>query len=295
MSEQRKFSSNAQNKHQQQPPVLTSQPTIFQPNQQQNVYQVNRQQPINPQQNTYQMGQQQPQQNMFQTGQQQSINSQQNFQQQQVNSQQNMYQINQQQQPINSQQNFQRQQVNPQQNMYQTNQQQQPINSQQNLYQTGQRNQFLQQQFQRTGPISDKTPRHRRQMNVPPNTNFQMQQQIPFNPQQQQQLPVPQQMPFNPQEQQLQQQQLSAQPIVPIQQQPQQMPMPTQPILQAQQPGLNPMASLPTSAIFQNGQVYPTMDPQFNVQAQVASGPSGNSKKSKDLFLFSSIHNYLIE
>ena len=268
MSEQRKFSSNAQNKHQQQPPVLNSQPTIFQPNQQQNVYQVNRQQPINPQQNTYQMGQQQPQQNMFQTGQQQSINSQQNFQQQQVNSQQNMYQ---------------------------TNQQQQPINSQQNLYQTGQRNQFLQQQFQRTGPISDKTPRHRRQMNVPPNTNFQMQQQIPFNPQQQQQLPVPQQMPFNPQEQQLQQQQLSAQPIVPIQQQPQQMPVPTQPILQAQQPGLNPMASLPTSAIFQNGQVYPTMDPQFNVQAQVASGPSGNSKKSKDLFLFSSIHNYLIE
>jgi len=39
------------------------------------------------------------------------------------------------------------------------------------------------------------------------------------------------------------------------------------------------MPSFPSSVIFENGQVYPTMDPQFSIQAQISAGPNGNRKK----------------
>ncbi|CAF5196341.1 unnamed protein product, partial [Rotaria sp. Silwood1] len=35
-------------------------------------------------------------------------------------------------------------------------------------------------------------------------------------------------------------------------------------------PSFNPMPIYPTSAIFQDGQIYPTMDPQFSIQAQIS-------------------------
>jgi hypothetical protein len=99
-----------------------------------------------------------------------------------------------------------------------------------------------------------KQPQRRRQVNIPPNTNFQPQQfpQQLLPTQQQQLLPNPE--------------------ILPNQQQP-------------FNPNYNQM-SFPSSATFQNGQVYPTMDPQFSVQAQVSAGPNGNGKKA--------IHNLLL-
>jgi hypothetical protein len=49
-------------------------------------------------------------------------------------------------------------------------------------------------------------------------------------------------------------------------------------------PALNPsyyqMPATPTSAIFQHGQVYATMDPQFFIQVQISSGSNGNGKES---------------
>lgn len=68
--------------------------------------------------------------------------------------------------------------------------------------------------------------------------------------------------------------------VIPFQQQQQQ-----QQVLPFQQQQLNPvlnpnyyqLPNYPTSAIFQDGQSYPTMDPNFFIQAQVSAGPSGNS------------------
>jgi hypothetical protein len=42
---------------------------------------------------------------------------------------------------------------------------------------------------------------------------------------------------------------------------------------------LPPVPIFPSRAIFENGQVYPTLDPQFSIQAQVSGGPNGYSKK----------------
>jgi len=152
-------------------------------------------------------------------------------------------------------------------------QQQQIIPQQQQPFiQSGfnQQQSFQMPQFQRTTSGSDKKqPRRRRQMNIPPNTNFQPQ-QFP-----QQQLPN---QPILP----IQQQQLPNQPILPIQQQQ----LPNQQILPTQQLQFNPTYNpMPSSAIFQNGEVYPTMDPQFSIQAQIAAGPNGNGKKMNYEFL----------
>jgi PAX-interacting protein 1 len=151
-----------------------------------------------------------------------------------------------------------------------------------------QQQQFQMPQFQRAASGSDKKqPRRRRQVNIPPNINFQPQQfpqqQLP-NQQQQilnQQILPPQQQPILPNQQQpiLPNQQ---QPILPNQQQPI-LPNQQQPILPNQQqpfnPNYNQMNPFPSLAIFQNGETYPTMDPQFTVQAQISAGPNGNSKK----------------
>ncbi|CAF3692677.1 unnamed protein product [Rotaria sordida] len=116
-------------------------------------------------------------------------------------------------------------------------QQQQPFipQQQQPFIQNGFNQQKLQiPQFQRTSFQSDKKEsRHRRQINIPSNINFQSQQ-------------------------------LPNQQILPIQQQ------------QQLNPNLYQMPSYQSSIIFQNGQTYPTMDPQFSVQAQVSTGSQGN-------------------
>lgn len=125
--------------------------------------------------------------------------------------------------------------------------------------------QFQMPQFQRTGSMPDKkVSRYRRQMSISPNANFPSQQY----PQQQlpnQQIPPiqqPQTIPFQQQ-----------QPVLPPQ---------TQPFT----PNFYPMPSYPSATTFQHGQQYPTMDPQFSVQAQISSGASGNSKKfSMNLWL----------
>jgi hypothetical protein len=135
-----------------------------------------------------------------------------------------------------------------------------------------QQQQFQMPQFQRAASGSDKKqPRRRRQVNIPPNINFQPQ-QFP-----QQQLPNQQQQILNQQILPPQQQ-----PILPNQQQPI-LPNQQQPILPNQQqpfnPNYNQMTPFPSLAIFQNGETYPTMDPQFTVQAQISAGPNGNSKK----------------
>lgn len=44
-------------------------------------------------------------------------------------------------------------------------------------------------------------------------------------------------------------------------------------------PNFYPNPSYSSSGIFQNGQIYPTMDPQFSVQAQISSGANGDSKQ----------------
>ena len=135
-------------------------------------------------------------------------------------------------------------------------------------------------------------PRHRRrrQMNMPfPDQNFQQQQQQQPNlPFQQPPMQSPEQiLPYQQQQQQ--------QPNLPIQQPPMQSPEQILPYQQQQQPQvlpfqqqqqqlnpvLNPnyyqLPNYPTSAIFQDGQSYPTMDPNFFIHAQVSSGPTGNS------------------
>jgi hypothetical protein len=131
--------------------------------------------------------------------------------------------------------------------------------------------------------------RRRRQLNMQQNGNFQGLQQFPnqqqqmsmgqpfISPQSQQMMP-PQEMLPNQQFQQQQQQQ---------QQQPQLIN--NQQLLPMQQDQLNPtlnpsyyqMPLLPTSGIFQDGQVYPTMDPEFTIQAQIAAGPNGNGNKQR--------------
>jgi len=120
---------------------------------------------------------------------------------------------------------------------------------------------------------------------IPPNINFQQQQQILPN-QQQQIFPNQQQQIFPNQQQQIlpnQQQQIlpnQQQQILPNQQQ---QILPNQPFVPTQQllnPTLNPsyyqIPAFPSSAIFQDGQFYPTMDPQFSIQAQISPGPNGN-------------------
>ena len=51
-------------------------------------------------------------------------------------------------------------------------------------------------------------------------------------------------------------------------------------------PALNPnyyqQPAFPTSSIFQDGQFYPTMDPQFSVQARISPGPNGNGTRPLD-------------
>ncbi|CAF4181530.1 unnamed protein product [Rotaria sp. Silwood2] len=45
---------------------------------------------------------------------------------------------------------------------------------------------------------------------------------------------------------------------------------------QQQNPNYYPMFSHQPSTIFQNDQIYPTMDPQYSIQAQISSGAQGN-------------------
>ena len=119
--------------------------------------------------------------------------------------------------------------------------------------------------FQKSNPAPNKNVprrrRRRRQLNIPPNINFQQQQQIPII-QQQQQIPLVQQQQQIPL---VQQQQL---PIIQQQQ---------QPLNPTQNPSYYQIPTFPSSAIFQDGQIYPTMDPTFSIQAQISSGPNGNS------------------
>ena len=154
--------------------------------------------------------------------------------------------------------------------------------AQQSMFQNGQQQSFGQTgfnqwqpsqipQFQRTGTgINKKLPRRRRrrrqQANLSPNTNYQ-QKQFP----QQQML----NQPMLPNQQILPNQQ---QQMLPIQQQ-QILLNQQQPMLSNQQqqpnPNLYQTSSYPTSATFQNGQTYPTLDPQFTLQAQVSAGTRG--------------------
>ncbi|CAF4046657.1 unnamed protein product [Adineta steineri] len=142
-----------------------------------------------------------------------------------------------QQQLPNSQQQLPNQQILPNQQQQQQFPQQQLPNTQQQL--PNQQKQYLQQQL--------------------PNLQHQLpnQQILPIQQQQQQQQFPQQQLP-NPQ------QQLPNQQILPIQQQQQQI-----------DPNYYQMPSS-SLAVFQNGQVYPTMDPQYTVQAQVSPGTRGN-------------------
>jgi hypothetical protein len=155
-------------------------------------------------------------------------------------------------------------------------QQQQPLipQQQQPFLQPGfnqQQQQFQMPQFQRAASGADKKlPRRRRQMNLPSNPNFQQQKQQQQQQFPQQQLPGQQMMPT-------QQQQLLNQQILPNQQQ----------MLPTQQQQLDPnhyqmspppSSSSPAVMTFQNGQTYPTLDPQFSVQAQVSPGTRGAGK-----------------
>ena len=126
--------------------------------------------------------------------------------------------------------------------------------------------------------------RRRRQLNMQPNGNFQGLQQFPN----QQQIPLGQ--PFIPSQSQ---QQNPSQGMVPNQQllfqqqQQQSPPINNQQLLPMQQEQLNPtlnpsyyqLPALPTSGTFQDGQIYPTMDPDFAIQAQISSGPNGNGNE----------------
>ena len=173
--------------------------------------------------------------------------------------------------------------------------------AQQSMFQNGQQQSFGQTgfnqwqpsqipQFQRTGTgINKKLPRRRRrrrqQANLSPNTNYQQkqfpQQQMlnqPVLPNQQILPNHPPQMLPNQQQQMLPNQQ---QQMLPIQQQ-QILLNQQQPMLSNQQqqpnPNLYQTSSYPTSATFQNGQTYPTLDPQFTLQAQVSAGTRGPGK-----------------
>lgn len=125
--------------------------------------------------------------------------------------------------------------------------------------------------------------RRRRQINMPlPDQNFQQQPNLPF---QQPQIQSPGQIqPYQQQQQQVlpfqQPQMQSPEQIQPYQQQQQQQQI--LPFQQQQQlnPALNPsyyqLPNYPTSAIFQDGQFYPTMDPSFSIQAQISTGSTGS-------------------
>ncbi|CAF3466569.1 unnamed protein product [Rotaria socialis] len=258
------------------------------------------------QQNAYQTWQQQQQPLMPQ--QQQPLMPQ---QQQPLMPQQQQPIMSQQQQPLMPQQqpfmHQQQQPIMPQQQQPFMPQQQQPF-----MPVGFNQQQFQMSLFQRAGSRSDKKEsRRRRQMNIPSGTNFQpqqfpQQQRLPnqqMQPiQQQQMIPVQQQMmPVQQQQQQQQtfhnqqQQQIfpnqQQQQIFPNQQQQQTFPNQQQQILPIQQqqqpmlptqkqqfnpPNYYPTPSYPSSTIFQHGQVYPTMDPQFSVQAQISTGANGN-------------------
>ncbi|CAF3799049.1 unnamed protein product [Rotaria sp. Silwood1] len=133
-------------------------------------------------------------------------------------------------------------------------QQQQPFIPQQQPFIQGgfnQQQQFQMPPFQRIGSRLDKKePRRRRQINIASNTNFQSQQYS--------------------------QQQMPNQPILPVQQQSSKQQM--LPFQQQQQFNPNPyqMPSYQSSANFQHGQIYPTMDPQYSIQAQISTGVQGN-------------------
>ncbi|UJR14861.1 hypothetical protein I4U23_001846 [Adineta vaga] len=127
--------------------------------------------------------------------------------------------------------------------------------------------------YQRSGAVPNKKlprrRRRRRQLNVPPNMNYQQQQQQMFpsqpllpNDQQQQMFPSQPSLPNDQQQQILPNQQL------PMMQQ--------QPLNPTQNPNYYQIPTFPSSGIFQDGQIYPTMDPEFSIQAQISSGPNGN-------------------
>ena len=108
--------------------------------------------------------------------------------------------------------------------------------------------------------VSRRRRRRRRQMNMPINGNFQ------------------------PDLSQIPNQQMY--PDTSYMQSPTQQFYPSQQQLPIQAEQLNPtlnanyyqMPSYPTSAIFQDGQVYQTMDPQFTIQVQISAGSNGNGK-----------------
>jgi hypothetical protein len=113
--------------------------------------------------------------------------------------------------------------------------------------------------------------------------------------QQQQQIFPNLQQNILPNQQQQQQQQIFPsvqQNVLPNQQQI--FPNVQQNLLPTQQPQMfpsqsnldsNTMPVYPSQSLFQHGQIYPTMDPQFSVQAQTSIGPNGNSKKRWHVFV----------
>ena len=167
-------------------------------------------------------------------------------------------------------------------NLFQTgfqHQQQQPLIPlhEQPFFRGGfnQQQQFRMPHFQQSpAKVDRKDSRYRRQMNVLPNSNFQSQ---PFA---QQPLPNQQILPIQQQQIQPIQQQQQIQPTL---QQPQILQDQQYQMLPTQQQQLNPnpypTPMYPSLAIFQNGQVYPTLDPRFFVQAQISSGAKGNSRR----------------
>ncbi|CAF4797579.1 unnamed protein product [Rotaria sp. Silwood1] len=274
---------------QQQQPNLPIQQQQMLPTQQQQGYPMQQQQQNLPrqqqmlpsqQQQSYPMQQQQQnlprqQQQMLPSQQQQILPSQ---QQQMLPSQQQQMLPSQQQQILPSQQQqsypMQQQQQNlPRQQQQMLPSQQQQMSPTQQLLPT----QKQQQQQQQVSSKQQMLPDPQMFPNQPflPNPEQQMLPSQPFFPTQQQQM-----LPNQPLLPTQQQQMLPNQPLLPTQQQ--QM-MPTQQFLPNQQqfdpnlnPSFNPMPIYPTSAIFQDGQIYPTMDPQFSIQAQISSGPNGN-------------------
>ncbi|CAF1122677.1 unnamed protein product [Rotaria sordida] len=298
-----------QQQQQQNLPIQQQQQTFPRQQQQQNIPIQQQQMLPTQQQQTFPRQQQQPnlpipQQQMLPTQQQQNVPMQQQ--------QQNLPIPQQQMLPTQQQQNFpmpqqqqnlpiQQQQQNPpiqQQQMLPTQQQQifprqqqlqnLPIQQQQMLP-----TQQQQQQQQQLLPTQKEQTLPKQQMF--PNQQFLPDQQPPMLPpqqffptQQQQQQPILPPQQFFPTQQQQQQQQpiLPPQQFFPTQQQQQQQQqqpiLPNQQLLPTQQlnPTLNPnyyqMPPYPASTIFQDGQIYPTMDPQFSIQAQVSSGPNGN-------------------
>ncbi|CAM2714920.1 unnamed protein product [Rotaria socialis] len=296
---------------QQQPNLPVEQKPVFpmpqqqQPNipiQQQQHFSMQQQQQQQ-QQNTLVRQQQQPQQNtLVQQQQQQMLPSRQQEpdQQQKVLGKQQLLPIDSQQMlpnqqffPVQEQPMFPNQQQpmlpNQQQPML-PNQQQPMFPNQQQPMLPNQQQPMLPNQQQPMFPNQQQPMLPNQQQPIFPNQQQPMlpnQQQPMFPNQQQPMLPNPQQPMFpNQQQPMLPNQQ---QPMFPNQQQPM-LPNPQQPMLPNQQllpslqdqlnPTLNPsyyqMPPIMMSAVFQDGQMYPTMDPQFFIQAQVATGPSGN-------------------